>query len=908
MRNDYIIFVATSWGTAHGGINSFNFDMCKAIGMRRKDSNEYTYCVVLDAISDMDKRKALKSFNVNLVCAFCENYEVHENDMELPDFLGGLDETINFDESDSVLWIGHDIKTGNFANLCRNKFGGKSLVICHMNLSEYYYLATQDVSKNREKVKLQKKVFKEADFVGAVGPYLDDFVNDIRNDDDNESIVIIPGMLDVSPRKKANVYMHKLLFLGRLEKKNNYIKQPILAVAAFAKAYQDDRDIFTNNPEMNIVGYTDDPSKEEQDYLKSLVSKYSSETLKVLPQKYIDTRDELSEMLRNSTICIMVSRHEGFGLAAYEAISAGVPIIISDNTGLHKFLSHKNGTNVNSLYTVVHVEGRADKDGLPSSKDLEEVSKAIRNVVIGYSDYKKNALKLRDILIEEGYNWDNQAGVFLNDIKKKLIESGDEEKNSLVSSVELWGNASYKVDDIRKYMERFFLPNFCRDILELKEDDDFKKYVRCVTVKFDKENDIRGTVAVAGNTNAELHYDQRKLDDGVVGAMQKINKEIALVNGFDDVYDMWTRPAAIFYDFSKDECLMYHNNDIHVVDIDGMAGVQSKQQRAILAFPLLYLREIVGAVTLDFYNPGILHLNEGTEIVSNIMRAGTKYMDMLSAYLFKDYTEVSRMYSKRVLVSFSGKCKLGCKHCFAIEQEPDVEKNDIDSVVKSIEKEEFDVIYVSHNRENFLNANDGIELCKQLYKKYKKSIVVISRMILSEKDVDKIVRLNEEMKKEGKELFWMESVCALNSASITEDLKCIPSPNDRIDFLGTLNKKGIHTILAIRPLFPSSVVPASEINGLVRRAKGKVDAITSGGIILTESIKARLSIDTSNWERLKYNTSDYLVGAVNDAEYIDVSNELDNLVKQCLKNRIPLFEHSMMAINAISDSKASKAM
>ena len=50
----------------------------------------------------------------------------------------------------------------------------------------------------------------------------------------------------------------KVLFFGRIDKKNNYIKQPKLAVAAFAKAYETDRkskEIFKNNPRMEVYGY-----------------------------------------------------------------------------------------------------------------------------------------------------------------------------------------------------------------------------------------------------------------------------------------------------------------------------------------------------------------------------------------------------------------------------------------------------------------------------------------------------------------------------------------------------------------------------------------------------------------------------------------------------------------------------
>jgi D-inositol-3-phosphate glycosyltransferase len=38
---------------------------------------------------------------------------------------------------------------------------------------------------------------------------------------------------------------------------------------------------------------------------------------------------------------IMPSRHEGFGLAAYEAIAAGVPVLVSQDSGLARLLMEK---------------------------------------------------------------------------------------------------------------------------------------------------------------------------------------------------------------------------------------------------------------------------------------------------------------------------------------------------------------------------------------------------------------------------------------------------------------------------------------------------------------------------------------------------------------------------------------
>lgn len=256
------------------------------------------------------------------------------------------------------------------------------------------------------------------------------------------------------------------------------------------------------------------------------------------------------------------------------------------------------------------------------------------------------------------------------------------------------------------------------------------------------------------------------------------------------------------------------------------------------------------------------------------------------------------MFKKREIVSFAGRCEMNCKHCFALEQENNLESNDVEMVVDSLKDKEFDIIYVSHNKENFFKPEDGLRLCERLYETYKKDLCVTSRCVLENETFEKLVLLNKKMKSKGKRIYWCASVPAMESASIMEDLSKVPSPKERIEFLHKLKTNGICSILSVRPMFPNSVIPDEEICNLIKQSAQSVHAVITGGLITTAEIDKRLGLIQTNWKYSPNNDSDYLVGAIGkEARFVDVEDEILHLKKCCDLYGVAFFAHSMQAIN-----------
>ena len=53
---------------------------------------------------------------------------------------------------------------------------------------------------------------------------------------------------------------------------------------------------------------------------------------------YVENRDHLATLLSTANLAVIPSRTEGFGLAALETLSAGLPFLVSQNSGFGEAL------------------------------------------------------------------------------------------------------------------------------------------------------------------------------------------------------------------------------------------------------------------------------------------------------------------------------------------------------------------------------------------------------------------------------------------------------------------------------------------------------------------------------------------------------------------------------------------
>lgn len=262
---------------------------------------------------------------------------------------------------------------------------------------------------------------------------------------------------------------------------------------------------------------------------------------------------------------------------------------------------------------------------------------------------------------------------------------------------------------------------------------------------------------------------------------------------------------------------------------------------------------------------------------------------------------MTKKYENRVLISFDGKCPMKCKHCFTYElKKEEFSPRRIDEIIKDVNIEKSDIIYVSHTYENFIDEAKGIELCRKLYNKYSKDIFIITRCSLSDNAIIELKNLNSEMKRRGNQLFFAVSLCANESYGISENVDICPTPQYRLYNLERLYRFGVKTILLLRPIFPDNIVSVIEYLELIKEAKNYIDAVISSGIIVTDSIMKQLNLSEMTLKFMKVGDSAYLDNIERDKiKYVDVESELKLIQNYCELNAIPFFRHSMPALSYI---------
>lgn len=261
----------------------------------------------------------------------------------------------------------------------------------------------------------------------------------------------------------------------------------------------------------------------------------------------------------------------------------------------------------------------------------------------------------------------------------------------------------------------------------------------------------------------------------------------------------------------------------------------------------------------------------------------------------KDYT--------REFASFSGKCPYACLHCYTFT--PDYQSTGEDSILEIVDRlkgKNPGVIYISGHKENFINPSKGLELCEKLFETYHCDLLITTRNVFDKKEIDRLSRLNSTMNNEGKSLFFCVSIPSLYSYKKLENSPAIPTPQQRIDFLSEVYSRGIYTFLTIKPLCPNEFIPIDEALEIIDKCKYFSTVVLSSGIVFDKYILERLKNFPKEFKSEKAPLMECLKNDIS-VQYVDVSEELNQIQTLCNQNNLPFFQHSMPAIEYVKSLK-----
>ena len=386
------VFFATGWGPTEGGINAVNFDLCNAMGDKSEEKHSDIYCIFSGAEPLGQEKTKANKHKVIL-------HHVHEEDFKACNFDAVIPQILE-KKYERIYWVGHDIISGKQALGCKDKYGGKTVLFHHMHYHAYYGVAKSADACNR-KDREQRDIFVKADYAIAVGPHLYDSLTKnliVGAKSSPKCGKVIPGLADIEPINETITDPMTVLFTGRLEEENDPVKQytvPLLAVSDLVREHHYTTDDIT----ITLIGLKGDSVGAQVEHFKSQAKGRAGRKVNVLPLKYTASREELFDTVKRSMVTVMPSISEGFGLAGYESIAAGAPTIISQNSGLYKFLKE-----IGLEKFVYGIDVTGDQD-----QDVKTVKEFIHSIVTFLSASKKKAMEIRDKLLKLGYTWEKTA-------------------------------------------------------------------------------------------------------------------------------------------------------------------------------------------------------------------------------------------------------------------------------------------------------------------------------------------------------------------------------------------------------------------------------------------------------------------------------------------------------------------
>ena len=319
-----IIAVATEWRSGHGGISTLNRELCIAMA----ELGHFVWCVALN-VSEEDRLEA-RTLGVSLVkCPASVGIDDRAR------FL--LVRASMFDGVTPHVVIGHDHITGPYGLQISKELGGLYAHFLHTvpeefegNKSRLQAFSGPQTLRGDQKRTAQLMLSRQAQLVTSIGPKIHGYGLQ-RLLDGPPLHEMMPGLNSALLKHRPNLSrlprIHCLL-AGRMEDAD--LKGAHLGCAAIRKVGGDQSWGAGPRPWLVIRGFN--PVTADDEFAK--IGLYKDFRDCVQPREYTDDVDEIHNDIRTSSLVIMPSRTEGFGLSAFEAIAAGVPIIVSLESGL----------------------------------------------------------------------------------------------------------------------------------------------------------------------------------------------------------------------------------------------------------------------------------------------------------------------------------------------------------------------------------------------------------------------------------------------------------------------------------------------------------------------------------------------------------------------------------------------
>ena len=311
--------MADEWGSSKGGLSTLNREMCKGLVQLRNVSVN----LIVPEYTEEEKKEASK-YKVNLTKVETMPGVSPVHSLAFPP-----------EECKFNVVMGHGHKFGPPAQVVAKNRGCKRVHVVHTaseELAMYKKRQQETIPEGEKKHELEVDLSKTADVIVGIGPKLTESIKSSLRPHKREKDVInfTPGIFpEFSELEQAREEREKFrtLVFGRGNEEDFELKGYDIAARAIAGL---------NDHSYHLV-FVGAPEGKQEEVKESLLKcKISPRQLTV--RSYRESRESLADLFCEADLAIMPSRTEGFGLAALEALSAGLPILVSDNSGFGQAL------------------------------------------------------------------------------------------------------------------------------------------------------------------------------------------------------------------------------------------------------------------------------------------------------------------------------------------------------------------------------------------------------------------------------------------------------------------------------------------------------------------------------------------------------------------------------------------
>jgi len=377
-----IVFVASHLRANLGGINVLNAELLSALsptaGLRLLCLVPSTACVDPDLASTATA-VALRGSG--------EEFLDVTDDADL-----AAGKLAAYGQVDAV--VGHDVVTGELALEIGNRIGARTILLHHMAYGRYSALM-RDSQNALGKENRQNDLFPKADQCFGIGPILVDSLKDMQRASSSMKPpkLLLPPLLSIEPAANART-APRILYSGRIEEGNDAVKQAALAARSIGRALRAPG-ARMRDATVDIYGF--DRNSPQIDTFKTMINEEAGYEVPVKCLEFVDSRRQMLSVVKNASLVLMPSVHEGFGLVAWEAMCCCVPLIVAENSGFYRFVQESGQiSNLESLSFHGHTSEAAVQE------QIAAFSRMIRSLVEHPEEAHARAVRLLAGVRERG--------------------------------------------------------------------------------------------------------------------------------------------------------------------------------------------------------------------------------------------------------------------------------------------------------------------------------------------------------------------------------------------------------------------------------------------------------------------------------------------------------------------------